>query len=60
MTIEIKVVCDGRDCSNEVDIDDNHDSDVERAGFVVNPLDGYQHYCEKCWPIASKEIYDGF
>lgn len=56
MTIKIKVVCDGRGCHSDRDIEDNHDSDVESEGYHVHPHDGYQHYCPTCWPIVEKEI----
>jgi hypothetical protein len=56
MTIKIKVECDLSGCDKEIEIDDNHDSDVEREGWAVNPIDGDQHYCETCWPLAKAEI----
>lgn len=56
MTIEIKVECDAHGCSNETEIRDNHDSDVESEGWVVDPDDGFQHFCPSCWPKIKEEI----
>ena len=44
MTIEIKVTCDARDCVNETEIQDDHDSSVEAEGWTVSPDCGYTNY----------------
>ena len=56
MTIKIKVECDAYQCSNETEIMDNYDSDVESEGWKVSPDCGYTHYCPSCWPKVKKEI----
>jgi hypothetical protein len=58
MTITITVKCDAMGCQREIEINDNHDSDIEGEGWTVNPYDGYQHYCEACWPQVKSEIME--
>ena len=56
MTIKIKVICDEIDCRNSCEIEDTFDSDINRNGYHVHPLDGYMHFCEECWPKVKEQI----
>lgn len=56
MTINITVECDANNCYQETEIDDNHDSCIESAGWHLHPDGGYMHYCPECWPKVKKEI----
>ena len=56
MTIKIEVICDENGCRNSCEIEDNHDTDVNRNGYHVHPLDGYMHFCSECWPKVKEKI----
>jgi hypothetical protein len=56
MSMKIELECDARDCFNTTEIDDNHDSAIEKEGWVIDPHEPYQHYCPQCWPQVEKEL----
>ena len=56
MTLKITVECDARNCRNETEVQDNHDSAIEIEGWTVHPDGGYMHYCPSFWPKVEKEI----
>jgi very-short-patch-repair endonuclease len=47
MTVTITVECDGYQCHEQREIDDNTDREVERFGWVVDASSG-AHFCRKC------------
>lgn len=59
MTIKVQLFCDAIKCRNSIELYDiPTDNDVHGAGWHENPEDPLDHYCDKCWPTAKKEIED--
>ncbi|MEL7893466.1 hypothetical protein [Vreelandella neptunia] len=56
MTITTNVTCDGLNCHAETEIEDAYDSSVHAAGWHVDPNNGWNHYCSRCWPAVKKEL----
>lgn len=56
MTIKIQVECDALGCSNEREIEEAHDAEIESMGWHIDPHDGWTHYCNHCWPKIEKEF----
>lgn len=58
MTVRITVLCDGRGCAREAEIERDSDREITRIGWKIDPFTDGQHYCPKCWPKVEKELAD--
>lgn len=55
MGMKYVVECDGLDCTNETQIDEPTNDNVEDYEWYCDPHDTDFHYCPSCAPAAKAE-----
>lgn len=55
MSIKIVIECDGLDCVNSREIDEDTTENIEAHEWLCDPNESEYHYCPSCAPAVKDE-----